>query len=487
VTARLAGDPVPPLPEGFGIALDGATLILGAGRTVLGGSPRRLLRLSAPAAARLLSWTAPGEYPETAAERRLARTLTDAGVAHPRPVGGPNEDDITIVIPVRDRPRELVRCLAALPRSVATVVVDDGSVDPGAVTAAASAHGAEVLRSSVPRGPAAARNAGLAASASEIVVFVDSDCVAAPDWLEHVLPHFADPLVGAVAPRVGSLEAGSNGRLARYEAVRSPLDLGAAPGRVAPQTRISYVPAAALAVRRVAAGAGFDAELRVGEDVDFVWRLHETGWRVRYEPDAKVAHEHRTVLAAWVGRRFEYGLSAASLSSRHPGRLAPAVAAPWAAAAWALLVLARPRSAVAVVVGAGWRLRRRLEGTLGRDRVVARVLGSVTLGSGRGLAEAVTRTWLPAAAIAALRVPALRRVLLAAWLLPAATEWARRRPKLNPLHYAALRLLDDAGYCCGVWVGCMQRRTLEPLLPQRWQIGAIDSTAPRAGEPSSLP
>jgi mycofactocin glycosyltransferase len=486
LTARREGDPVPPLPEGFGVSIDGSTLILRGGRTVLGGSPRRLLRLSPAAAGRLLSWRA-GTRPTTASERQLARTLTDAGIAHPQPVGGPKEGDITFVIPVRDRHRGLARCLAALPRGVATVVVDDGSIDPEAIAAAARAHGAELVRIGVPCGPAGARNAGLARCATEIAVFVDSDCVVEPNWLEHLLPHFADPLVGAVAPRIGSLEQGSNARLARYEAVRSPLDLGSSPGWVAPQTRISYVPAAALAVRRAAAGTGFAPDLRVGEDVDFVWRLHEAGWRVRYEPEAKVAHEHRTVFAAWLRRRFEYGRSAASLASRHPGRLAPAVLSPWAAVAWTLLLLARPRAAAAVVVASGVRLRQRLDGTLGRNRVAGRVTASVTLGSGRGLADAVTRAWLPPAAIAALRVPVFRRAVLAAWLIPAEVEWVRRRPNLDPFGYAALRLLDDGGYCCGVWVGCVQQRTLDPLLPQRWRIGASDSTARGAGGPSSKP
>jgi alpha-beta hydrolase superfamily lysophospholipase len=66
----------------------------------------------------------------------------------------------------------------------------------------------------------------------------------------------ADPAVALVAPRIG----GTGGTTAReqYEAVRSPLDLGPAPARVAAGTRVSYVPAAAPVSPVDAAGAALD-------------------------------------------------------------------------------------------------------------------------------------------------------------------------------------------------------------------------------------
>ena len=77
----------------------------------------------------------------SAAAGRLARKLTDAGLAHPRPPELTARPDVTVLIPVRDRPVLLDRCLAALGRSYPVVVVDDGSCDPAAVAAVAAAHG----------------------------------------------------------------------------------------------------------------------------------------------------------------------------------------------------------------------------------------------------------------------------------------------------------------------------------------------------------
>jgi mycofactocin glycosyltransferase len=453
------------LPDGFGIVLDRAASLSSQRRTILGGSPRRLLRLSPAAMQRLRSWIA-GEPIAGAADGRLARRLIDAGIAHPLPVGGPRTEEVTIVVPVRDRESELARCLTALAGAATTLIVDDGSQDAARIAAIARDHGARLVRHAQPRGPAAARNTGIRMTETSIVVFVDSDCVAQPGWLERVMPHFADPTVAAVAPRIVALDPGDGGWVARYEAVRSPLDLGAVAGRVAPQTRISYVPAAALAVRRTAAGHGFAEAMAVGEDVDFVWSLHARGWRMRYEPAARVAHEHRTTFPAWLRRRFEYGLSAAPLARRHPRGVAPVVVPLWSAAVWAMVVAARPRTGLAVIVLTGFRLRRRLSRIPGSGAVVIRVVASGTLGAGSLLAAAVTRAWLPPVGIVALRRAAVRRWLLVAWLLPSAAEWWRRRPRLDPCRYALARLLDDAAYCFGVWVGCARARVLDPLIPR---------------------
>jgi mycofactocin system glycosyltransferase len=459
--------PVAPLPSGFGVWLDPSVRILDGGRTMLGGSPRRLLRLSAAAAARVGAWKR-GAQPVTEAERRLARRLIDAGLAHPVPpsrtMPAATQACATIVIPVHDRPAGLRRCLAAIEDRKTVLVVDDASGERDAVAEVVRAAGARLVRRARNGGPGAARNTGLTAATTEVVAFVDCDCVPEPGWLDRLLEHFADPAVGVVAPRIVSLETGG-GWLQRYEAVRSPLDLGAVPGPVVPQTRISYVPAAALVVRRAAAGSGFDEDMPTGEDVDFVWRVDAAGWRVRFEPAARVAHDHRTSLRSWMRRRADYGRSAAALAARHPRRLAPAIISPWSAAAWSLLLGGRWRCALAVLGAATCRVRFQLGELPGRNGIALRVVAGGTAGAGRLLAQAVTRAWLPLVLPALPRSPLARRMLLAAWLLPAATEWCQRRPALDPPRYAVARLLDDAAYCAGLWHGCVKLHAADPLIP----------------------
>jgi GT2 family glycosyltransferase len=182
------------------------------------------------------------------------------------------------------------------------------------------------IRRDVPGGPAAARNAAIPLVTTELVAFLDSDCVPPPGWIEALAGHFAEPRVAAVAPRVRGL-----------------LDMGTRPAEVGPGRRVAYVPSAALLVRRSALGA-FDEALRYGEDVDLIWRLTDARWRVRYDPRVVVAHDDGNRLA----KRFRYGTSAAPLAHRHGKRLAPAVLRPLPTATLALLLARRPKEALTV-------------------------------------------------------------------------------------------------------------------------------------------
>jgi len=232
----------------------------------------------APVGAGIVSPAGAGIAPPAA--RSVARALLDAGLAHPRPgPSGPSPEDVTIIVPVRDRPGPLARCLAALGPCRQVIVVDDASARPELTAQAARATGARVVYRTVNGGPAAARNTGLAHCRTPYVAFADSDCRPEPGWLTPLLAHFRDPAVGVAAPRIAA-DAGGRSWLARYEQARSPLDLGAREGPVVPQSRIAYVPSAALVARREALGSGFAEALRTGEDVDLIWRACAAGWQV---------------------------------------------------------------------------------------------------------------------------------------------------------------------------------------------------------------
>jgi mycofactocin system glycosyltransferase len=353
-------------------------------------------------------------------------------------------------------------------------VVDDGSADPAAIQSVAAAAGASVVRRPVNGGPAAARNTGLAAARTPLVAFLDSDCVPGAGWLDALLPHFADPAVGAVAPRIVPHEAGRTW-LARYEGASSTLDMGWRPSIVRPGSRVPYVPGAALVVRRQAAGTGFADDMQVGEDVDFVWRLGASGWRVRYEPAATMGHQHRVRLREWFSRRKDYGTSAAVLELRHPGAVRPLYASAWTAAAWLAAAAGHPEAGAVVTGTSTALLARRLARVTGEAwpipagsaawRMAVAQAGGGTLAAARPLGSAISRTWWPLALPAAIAVRRLRLPLAALVLAPPLLDWLDRRPPLDPARYVAARLLDDAGYSVGVWQGCAERRTVRPLLP----------------------
>ena len=465
--------PAPPsaarnrLPEGFVVELGRRVRVFDRGRTLAGGVPPRVAHLSERARSMLRGRRL---RVTDAASERLADRLLGMGMADPVVAELPPVDlsEVTVVVPVKDRPRELDRMLAALAGKVAAIVVDDASGDPAAIARVAARHGAELV--ALPRnlGPAGARNAGLARVRTPYVAFVDSDVVAEPEALALLLRHFHDPLVAAVAPRVLGLETGSANWISRYEAARSSLDLGPIAAPVHPRSLVGWVPSACLVGRVAALGDGYAEDMRVGEDVDLVWRLVSRGLRVRYEPAATVRHDHRTRLRAWLGRKAFYGSGGHDLARRHGPAVAPAALAPWSAAVLGLLLAQRRWSvplAAAVAAAVSVRLARRLPRSEHPLRLSAALTGlglAGALGQGAGL---LLRHWWPLSLIGCLFSRRVRRAVLIAGLWEGMAEYRKLAPDLDPARFLLARRLDDLAYGAGLWAGALRGRSIRCLLP----------------------
>lgn len=463
-----------PLPAGFRVELDQGTRQLASG-VWFGGSPARVVKLTTAGQAAM------GELRSGPVASRaaglLARRLTDSGLAHPLPPDPVTTRDVTVVIPALGRAHLLDRCLAGLADHHPVVVVDDGSPDPATIAEIASRHGAKLIRHDVTAGPAAARNTAIEAIGTGLIAFVDSDCVPPSDWIDRLAGHFADPLVAAVAPRITGL-APPRTWCGRYATATSSLDLGGKPARVMPGAAVSYVPTAALLCRRTALaaiardGQAFDAALRVGEDVDLVWRLHEAGWRVRYDPAVQVAHHEPATWPALLARRYRYGTSAAPLALRHPDAVTHLVLHPWPAATVAALLARRPIAAAAAfgacVLTTDATLRRADVPRYGLVAAMLTATRSTWLGAGRYGTQFAAP--LLAALVAAPNGKARRlgrRVAAASLLLgPALNDWVASPRTLDPARFALGRIADDVAYGFGVWSGCLTERTIAPVRPE---------------------
>jgi mycofactocin system glycosyltransferase len=456
------------------VELDPGTRRIDGGRVLVGGQPFRLLRLT-DAGARLVDQLAGGApVPAGDGARALVGRLVDGSLVQPCPPvdGGPwSVGDVSIVLPVRGPADGVVRALDALGPVLERgelVVVDDGSLDPSAIRVAVESRGGTVVRHQSSLGPAAARNTGWRVTSRPLVLFIDADVEAEqPAWLDPLLALLADPAIDAVAPRVRATAGDAPGWLAAYDRARSSLDLGPRRSLVRPRSRVPYVPTAALLVRRSAleATGGFDEQLRVGEDVDLVWRLAARGPTVRYEPSAVVHHPTRPTLVAWLQQHVRYGTAAADLAARHGDAVAPLHVSGWSAATWALALIGRPWSAAALGAGTTAALAPKLEALEHPAQEATRIAGLGHLHAARYVADAVRRPWWPLALLLAWRVPRSRRALVAVAVVPGLVSWWETKPALDPVRHAALHLADDVAYGAGVWAGCARRRSIRALLP----------------------
>ncbi|MFZ2529781.1 MAG: mycofactocin biosynthesis glycosyltransferase MftF [Rhodococcus sp. (in: high G+C Gram-positive bacteria)] len=461
---KTARTPTSRLPDGFGVRIDPRVRAFSDGRVLIGGSPTRMLTL-APAAVAMLD----DGYLRVVDSRTavVARRLLDSGVGNPRPTALPSTADVTVVVPVKDNPDGLARLLRAL-ESVRVIVVDDGSTAP--CTAVENGR-VTVLRHERSRGPAAARNTGMRSATTPFVAFLDSDVVPRIGWLEAILGHFTDPAVALVAPRIVALDPDS-APLARYEHARSSLDLGRREAAVVAGSPVAYVPSAAMVVRRDVLGelGGFDEDMQVAEDVDLCWRLQRSGWRLRYEPIARVAHDHRIGFRKWFTRKVFYGTGAAPLASRHRGSVAPVVMSMWtliacvAAATCTRIGLLGSAVSLGVTV---LRLRR-MFAELDRPTRIAAVLTAQGFAGGMWqLASALCRHYWPVTLVASLFSTRVRRAVVAFAVAEGVWDWFGHREEggLDPVRYVLYKRLDDLAYGTGLWKGAFDARDPAALVP----------------------
>ncbi|MEI7885756.1 MAG: mycofactocin biosynthesis glycosyltransferase MftF [Actinomycetes bacterium] len=470
------------------------------GKLLLGGSPIRFFSLTPAGAALMDRLESRAPFFASTAESALISRWIDAGVVHPEPdllAGAWPSEEVTLVVPVRDRAAGVERLLASLATAAGTgvahlveiIIVDDGSAEPFEVQIAdRRLPSIQVIRCEESAGPAQARNLGLGQVSTALVAFVDSDCSVTPGWLDPLISQLGDPSVAAAAPRIaavpGMTAVGSQTALELYESHRSPLDLGVQTGRVSAGTRVSYVPSAAVLMRTevVRQAGGFNPALLVGEDVDLIWRLVEQGARVRYDPRSVVYHETRSALRTWMQQRVAYGTSAAALDQAHPGKVAPVILSPWSAAVWGLVAAGHLGLGATLGLGTTWMLHKKLP-EVPISEVLRLGIGG-HLGAGAQLARSVQRVWWPVAVPAAVLSSRARSAVAAAVVVTALDSLRDQRSELSELselsgtkhpsrasslsealQFVGLGLLDDMSYGAGVWLGCLRERSLRALLP----------------------
>lgn len=197
---------------------------------------------------------------------------------------------IAILVPTKQRPDALRETLAAALRCQAAIIVCDQSPQPSAVP-----PGVRLLHAPGLSGLPAARNRLLAAaSAADVVVFIDDDTTLDPYFVSNLArlvvtePDLAGwgPVLESRSPRQQRWY-----RMAQWGCLKDPRRLLAGPSDR--PTRALF--GACFAVRRAAAQAigGFDERrtgYALGEDLDHCLRLGQAGYRLRFSRSLSAVH-----------------------------------------------------------------------------------------------------------------------------------------------------------------------------------------------------
>jgi len=207
---------------------------------------------------------------------------------------------ISVVVPTRERPELLRRCLAALEAQTVPVEI-------------------VVVEDLEGRGPAWARNEGVRRAQGEVICFTDDDCAPAPGWAEALA---APILAGEVEATTGPVSMGGGATpadqawasIVHYLQVRA-----AAPGTASP----GFAVTANLAARRsLCERLPFDESFpaAAGEDRDWGERAAREGTTPVFVPEGLVVHRPGLSLRDFLRQQYRYGRGAARYRARASGR-----------------------------------------------------------------------------------------------------------------------------------------------------------------------
>jgi GT2 family glycosyltransferase len=252
------------------------------------------------------------------AVQRHGRVHVPMVLAHRAPVRGRNEFRLhtppagephaEIVIPFKDRPELLRRCLQSLRETRwarrTITVIDNGSTDPGVADVLRAHPEAKVRRDPRPFNFSALNNAAAADSTADVLVFLNNDTeVTDPRWLEVLVSEALRPGIGAVAP----LLLHPDGRVQHAGAVVGIHGTAGHPfAGLRPDTPTPFgtaddgprnwlaVTAGCLAIERETfrSVGGFDEAFTIaGQDVDLGIRLAAAGHRSLCTPSTRMVHD----------------------------------------------------------------------------------------------------------------------------------------------------------------------------------------------------
>jgi GT2 family glycosyltransferase len=232
----------------------------------------------------------------------------------------------SVIVPTRNRPGELGRCLEALARqshplgAMEVLVVDDGGDAEIRSVVERHRRDLEVRLLRQPwAGPSAARNEGASHAQGELLAFTDDDAVPSPGWVAALVGAYGEAPRDALGGPICALSPSSVFARTTQIAAEAARDAHAADGQ-------PFIAACNLAMPRGAFSSlgGFDPGFDAAEDRELCDRWRDIGRRIRVVPDAIVWHQHPVSLAAFWRTHFHYGRGAFAYHRRRArsGRLA---------------------------------------------------------------------------------------------------------------------------------------------------------------------
>ncbi len=233
----------------------------------------------------------------------------------------------SIIVPVYNRPEEVDELLRSLSqqtfKDMEVIIVEDGSSLPCENVVHRYA-GQLPLRyyTKENSGPGPTRNYGAEHSQGDFLIFLDSDCVLPPDFLQAIDGELNRKGCDAWGGPDRAHESFTPVQKAISYSMTSFLTTGGIRGSKTQMDKKFYPRSFNMGIRRsLYRQLGGFSSMRFGEDIDLSLRIYESGASCRLFPEAWVWHKRRTDFRKFFKQVHNSGIARINLMKRHPGSL----------------------------------------------------------------------------------------------------------------------------------------------------------------------
>ncbi|WP_043931509.1 glycosyltransferase [Bacillus sp. EB01] len=249
------------------------------------------------------------------------------GSRKPLPKPPPSyEPFVSIIIPAYNEEKVIIPTLKSILKNqyknYEVIIVNDGSTDNTYKAVKKITKSNRIVRQFIKenQGKTAALNSGILVSRGDIIITMDADTSIAPEAISHLVKHFQDENVAAVA---GNVRIGnSQNMLTLWQHIEYVTGFNLEKRAFHELNCVTVVPGAIGALRKNAImEAGLYEDDTLAEDTDITLRLIRIGYRIHYEPNAYAYTEAPEILKSLIKQRFRWSYGILQCLWKHSGAI----------------------------------------------------------------------------------------------------------------------------------------------------------------------
>ena len=230
---------------------------------------------------------------------------------------------VSVIIPCYNCEKKIAECINSLllqktKHKYEIITVNDGSTDKTEKIMKEINSNKVKYFSQKNSGPAKARNFGAKKAGGEIILFIDSDCVAEKNWLEEMINPFETKNVAAVQ---GAYITKQKEIIARF----SQIEIEERYEKMKKADEIDWVGSYSAGYKKNIFDelGGFDESFPIasGEDPELSYKVAEKGYKIIFNPKAIVYHTHPASLKKYLRTKFFRAYYRPKLYSKHKTKI----------------------------------------------------------------------------------------------------------------------------------------------------------------------